>query len=234
MTSGRGVSAPSGDLTISQHLNSWLESRRDGQHIRNSTYELESFIRCHIIPVIGSVKVMAITPALVQQLLDRKAKEGLSRRSSNIFERSFAQVLASVIGRGSLSRTPLCRENAKRAPSQADIGSEEVKRVLRVLDKLRLYPLVLTAVYTGLRQGELLGPFVVRHRLRKGAPYRPPSIPTGATSGAEDGPQCQDSSSSFCACALIAASRPDCPSTYHSLGLLFPDGGPLGWAQSIH
>jgi len=178
--SGQGVSAPPANLTLAQHLTAWLESRREGQHIRPSTYDsYESFIRCHIIPALGAAKVSRLTPEAIQQLLDQKAKEGLSRRSIEYIR----AILRASFGRRDRARLIIADaavpKNARRAPRQAEIGSGEIDAILRAVRGTRLYPLVVTGAYTGLRQGELLGlqwqdvdldagRLTVRHQLQKG------------------------------------------------------------------
>jgi integrase len=175
-----GVSAPPANLTVADHLTHWLENRLSGQHIRISTYSsYEWIIRCHIIPSIGGVRVKSLSPKLVQDMLDQKAREGLSRRSIEYMR----SILRASFGKRERARLMVSDtdvpKNARRRPPQAQLGSAELEAILRAVKGTRLYPLVLTAAYTGLRQGEMLGlqwqdvelelnRLTVRHQLQRG------------------------------------------------------------------
>src|SRR5258708_7300590 len=64
--------------TLKDYLAYWLEHSVKGV-IRPRSYErYEATVRLHIEPVMGKVKLQALTPQHVQTLMSKKLKEGLS------------------------------------------------------------------------------------------------------------------------------------------------------------
>ncbi len=74
----QGMLVTASQQTLKQYLEHWLEySVRNG--IRPRSYErYEQYVRLHIIPVLGGVKLQALPSQHIQTLKSKKLKEGLS------------------------------------------------------------------------------------------------------------------------------------------------------------
>ncbi len=78
-----GLVFDAGKLTVEEYLDRWLaDSVKDT--VRQRTYErYESISRVHIKPVIGRLKLKALTPAHARALYRQKLDSGLSPRTVN-------------------------------------------------------------------------------------------------------------------------------------------------------
>lgn len=129
-----------------------------GQRLRSTT--LRGFVDKHLLSDLGPLTLREVTPARIEQLLvARERSRALSPKSINhlrgVLHRIFALAIKS--GRWSDANPAAAverRKVSKRLP--AYLKQDEVPRVLAALDG-RWRPLFATAVFTGMRQGELLG-----------------------------------------------------------------------------
>ena len=109
-------------------------------------------------PPLALLRLNACTPAAVEALLDAKEREGLRPQTVNHLRAFLSRAFAAALRVGrwpGTSPVPLVR---KRKVPKATVGDhlrlEEVPRVLAQLHP-RWRPLFATAIYTGLRKGEL-------------------------------------------------------------------------------
>ncbi|MHB8858954.1 MAG: tyrosine-type recombinase/integrase [Thermoleophilia bacterium] len=178
-------------LTVGMYLDDWLELVQVS--LRPSTFRsYQDLIRIHIKPEIGKVKMAKLSPQQIQSLLNKKLKGGLSpRRCEYIYA-----VLHRALGQGErlelISRNParlVCPPRPKKKAAKF-LSIDEAQSLLRAAEGDRMEVLLLVALSTGLRRGELLGlrwedidlvggTLKVRHSLQRGGILAEPKSAAG-------------------------------------------------------
>ena len=162
----RGVYVKPQRLGLGTYLLQWL----DGYVITNCsprTYDdYQSKIESHIIPKLGQVAVAQLQPHQIQQCYANlilkgrtDGKGGLSARTVLHVHRILFQALKYAVRQGLLMRNPaeLVDPPRARKPQMRTLTPHEVSELLSTAKGTPHYPVIYTAIHTGLRQGELLG-----------------------------------------------------------------------------
>jgi integrase len=173
--------ADSAKLTVAQAGALWIESARNAGLERSTVEQYEAHLKFHIAPFLGRERLSQLTAPLIRAFEDR-LREGAEPGRGDLKPRSPAMVrkvrasLSSLIGdaqeRGLVSRNVARELRAKRKPGKerqaerrqrgklkvgVDIPSrEEIKAIVGHLEG-RWRPILLTAIFTGLRASELRG-----------------------------------------------------------------------------
>jgi len=154
----QGLPAMSERQTVGQFLTQWLETAKST--IRNTTFvRYEEYVRLHIAPVIGHIRLARLTPEDVQGLYTRKLAEGLSPTSVRHMPTVLHRVLRQALRWGRVARNVSEAADPPRrsTPEFQPLSPDEVKKFLEAAREDRLEGLYVLAVTTGMRQGEILG-----------------------------------------------------------------------------
>jgi len=153
--------AEAGALWLSQAENDGLEASTVMQYRQHLNY--------HITPFLGDVKLAELTPASVVGFRAQLRKEGRSPVMAKKVTTSLGAILASAIAGGRVARN-VVREQArehgtrqrrlekrhdKRLEVGVDIPTKNEIRAILAAAQGRLRPLIVTAIFTGLRASEL-------------------------------------------------------------------------------
>ncbi|MBK8903068.1 MAG: site-specific integrase [Anaerolineaceae bacterium] len=128
--------------------------------VKPATYTSYSFwIKTHIVPSIGHLKLKNLQPHHLQHLYSQKLDEGLSKRSVQYMHAIIRRALNQAVKQGILIRNPT---NAVTAPKPqkktfATLTVDQVRQFLKEVEGHRWYPIYVIAVMMGLRKGEILG-----------------------------------------------------------------------------
>ena len=146
-------------ITVGTYLAEWLaESVKPNN--RPSTYSsYESHVRLHLTPSIGTVRLARLTPRHVEALFARKLDEGLSASTVNRIRATLRRALNRALKQGLVQRNVAALADAP-TPSRKivePLTQDQAATLLRHIEGHRLEPLIVLALATGLRQGELLG-----------------------------------------------------------------------------
>jgi integrase len=173
-----GIHVPdSQSVTIAEAGQLWLQGCEADRLERSSIDAYRQHLERHIIPLIGAVKLSRLTMPMVRTFEDRLALEGRSPQMVRKARISLGALLTDAQDRGLIgqnvvhARTRRRRRHGKDGDAAArqkgklqvgvDIPSpDEVRVIIAALgdndaDKRR--PLLLTAIFTGLRISELRG-----------------------------------------------------------------------------
>ncbi|MFC1933277.1 tyrosine recombinase XerC [Chloroflexota bacterium] len=154
----KGVYTPPGRLTVREHLQNWLQGYVKTNCSQRTLDGYQSIIETHLIPALGHVQLKHLHTQAIQSYYG-KAVEHLSARTVHHQHRVLSQSLKYAVRQGYLGRNPA---------EMVDLPSPS-KKVMRTLTPGEVevlfdsaqdnyyYPVVYTAVSTGLRQAELLG-----------------------------------------------------------------------------
>jgi len=158
----------SGKHTVAEAGAKWITDAED--RLEPATVEsYRQHLNQHIVPFIGQVKLAALTVPAVRAFMDRLRAE---KRSPAMIKRivgDLGGILADAQERGwvaqnvvrSLSHRKKRRESERRHKRKPKVGvdiptPEEIRAIVAQL-KGRWRPLLLTAIFTGLRASELRG-----------------------------------------------------------------------------
>ena len=154
----KGVYTPPGRLTVAEHLNNWLEGYVKTNCSQRTLDGYRSIIELHLVPALGHVQLKQLHPQLIQAYYG-KACEQLSSRTVHHHHRVLSQSLKYAVRQGYLGRNPaeLVDPPSPRKKVMRTLNPAEVETLLEAATENYYYPVIYTAVSTGLRQAELLG-----------------------------------------------------------------------------
>ncbi len=147
-------------ITLGDFMKRWLDDSVRSS-VRRSTWDrYERITRVHITPELGRTKVKNLKPLQVQSLYSKKLlDQGLSPRSVQYIHRTLSKALREAVGWGYVARN-VCDSVTPPKPKTKEftpLSPDQVGILLAATDNLRDRALILMAVTTGMRQGELLG-----------------------------------------------------------------------------
>jgi integrase len=128
--------------------------------VRASTFSsYEGIVRLHLAPDLGRIAVAKLTPADVQRLLNAKRATGLSPRRVAYIHAVLRRALVTAERWGLASRNVAKLVDAPRVQHHEirPLTPDAARRLIETANGDRLQALYVTALATGLRQGELLG-----------------------------------------------------------------------------
>src|SRR5579875_509904 len=154
---GTLITAP--QQTLSQYLSYWLENNVKGS-IRPRSYErYEAIVRLHLAPLLGKVKLQALTPQHVQSLKSKKLKEGLSPTTVSAIQGVLHKALSDAVKMGLIARN-VCDAVSPPREQHKEIHPLTADQARKLLEAAKGHPqeaLFVLALATGMRRGELLG-----------------------------------------------------------------------------
>lgn len=161
-----GTYIKTNNLTLAEYLIHWLNTYCETNLAPKTLHSYQSEIYKHIIPGIGAIPLEKLAPLHLQsyysqQLTDGRVdgKGGLSPRSVLYQHRILREALKHACSWQLVFRNVADAVQPPRLKKKEMyvLSREDVLTFLEAIRDHRDYALILTAVYTGLRQGELLG-----------------------------------------------------------------------------
>jgi integrase len=154
-----GLVYDAGNMTVGEYLDRWLnDSMRNT--VRRRTWErYEQFVRVHLTPGLGKIKVAKLTPAHVRGLYRDRLDSGLAPRTVLHIHRAFSKALKQAVADGLIPRNPAAPVKSPQ-PRQEEIrplNREQVRALFEAASGDCLEALYVLAVTAGLRRGELQG-----------------------------------------------------------------------------
>jgi integrase len=145
-------------LTVGAYLERWVAEVRNLRPATRRAYA--NAIAYHLAPTIGDVRLADLSPLHVESMLSAVGERVGPKTLRNIHA-VLRRALAMAVRAGLLTRNVASREfvDAPRVPAEEPraLSMLEVRRLLEAVRGDRLEALFVTAIGTGLRQGELLG-----------------------------------------------------------------------------
>lgn len=158
VTLEKGAYAPTGRLTVAEHLQQWLDGYVKTNCSARTLDSHRSLINNHLIPGLGNVPLRQLQPATIQAYYGKQC-ERLSARSVLYQHRILSQSMKYAVRQGYLGRNPcqLVDPPSLRKKPMRTLTPVEVDVLLLTASNSPYYPIIYTALSTGLRQAELLG-----------------------------------------------------------------------------
>ena len=154
----KGVYSPPGRLTLAEHLSNWLTGYIKVNCSLRTFDTVQSIADHHLIPALGHIQLKQLHPQTIQAYYG-KACEKLSSRTVHYHHRILSQSLKYAVRQGYLGRNPceLVDPPSPRKKLMRTLTPGELEALLENASSNQFYPVIYTAVSTGLRQAELLG-----------------------------------------------------------------------------
>ena len=145
-------------LTVAEYLSRWLSDTTCYQVSEGTFLRYERTCRNHLVPFFGRLRLRDLTPAHVRAFKAAKIEEGLNPNTVGSMQGVLNASLNQAVDDGLLPTNPAARvkKAAKRgeAPMRA-LSHEEASRLIAAAAGTRDEALIVTALRTGMRQGEL-------------------------------------------------------------------------------
>lgn len=154
----RGIYTPPGKLTVAEHLGNWLDGYVKTNCSQRTLDGYQAIVKHHLIPALGHILLKQLTPQTIQAYYG-KACQKLSTRTVHHQHRVLSNALKYAVRQGYLGRN-VCELVAAPKPQKKAMRTltpEELETLLETATENQFYPVIYTAVSTGLRQAELLG-----------------------------------------------------------------------------
>jgi integrase len=163
--------ADSASVTVEKAGKLWISSGQGSGLERSSINQRKNHLENHIVPMIGQTLLSKLTVPAIREFEDKLREEGRSAAMVKKILTSLGSILADANERGLAMRNPVRdirgsrkgreRRQEKRQKGKLEIGvdiptKEEIKAFAAALsDHWR--PLLITAIFTGMRSSELRG-----------------------------------------------------------------------------
>lgn len=156
---GKGIDLRAERQTLAAYLGVWLEEVARPKLALSTIKSYESYLNKHIIPELGHVRLGDLAPQDVQAFLNGRTKAKLSPRTVQYLRAILRSALTQAQAWGYVERNAAALARPPRMEKREiqTLSGEEAQRFIAATADDRLGNLFAVALYSGLRQGELLG-----------------------------------------------------------------------------
>ena len=146
------------EMTVGEWLDIWLSEYLADVKV-GTQINYESLVRCHIKPVFSKVALSKLRPPMIQKFYNDLRKSGLSPKTIKNIHGCFHRALDMAVRIEYLSKNPtsFCVIPRVVEKQVEPLDTPEQKKLFEVLKGNPFEALFLTAIFTGMRVGELLG-----------------------------------------------------------------------------
>ena len=154
-----GIVAEPSRVTVGEYADNWIETVAK-QRVRSTTLaNYKRLVKLHIVPQIGGLRLTRLTPLHLQSWQVALEKAGVSPSQRHAAHVLLKTVLSHALKLGLIGRNPLDAIDRPRVETKElqVLDPGQVRKLLETAEGHRLKPLLVLAVATGARQGELFG-----------------------------------------------------------------------------
>lgn len=156
-----GGTVPNTRLKTREWLTQWIHDNVAVTAAPKTLASYREIVNVHLIPAMGHIHLTKLSPAAIQAMAQEKLDSGLSSTTARYIVSVLGIALNRAVKLGLIARNPVALvEKPKKADREMLVLNQEETRhfLATAQEKAReYYALFLTAVMTGMRQGELLG-----------------------------------------------------------------------------
>ena len=164
--------ARSKSITVAEAGKFWIDSAEANGLEHGTVVDYQRAVRMHIGPYLGDVKLAELSAPMVRAFEDQLRKDGRSPVMVRRIRGALSMLLSDAMERGSVARNVVreLKSNRRRGKERqaerrhkgklkvgVDIPAPDEVRAIMAHLKGRWRPLMLTAMFTGLRASELRG-----------------------------------------------------------------------------
>lgn len=144
-------------VTLGEYLPRWIEGHAARRGLKPSTVlRYRGIIRQHVLPILGTVRLRELRPDHIFQLL---ADSDLSPSTLHQHHVVINRALQDAVKAGLIAANPCARVDAPTPGTSAEarvLDDDEIRALLAAVDGTAFAMPVRFALFTGVRQGELL------------------------------------------------------------------------------
>ncbi|MBD3180743.1 tyrosine-type recombinase/integrase [Candidatus Poribacteria bacterium] len=145
------------DITFSKFLTRYFEYTKDAK--AKSTYKNDKYrIEAHLLPYFGKTSLKEITPEMIDKYISKRLKTEAFNNTINHELVCLSHIIKTAIRWRYVDQNPVSfvekLKVSKKNPRFLNI--DEIKRLLESAQNTYIYPIILTAIHTGMRKSELL------------------------------------------------------------------------------
>jgi integrase len=154
----QGTAVQDGKLTVGRYLQDWLEGCKPPALEYSTWVTYEQFVRLHITPIIGSTRLVLLTPQQLQKLYAAKLAEGKSSTTVRHIHACLHKALEEAFRFGLVQRNvaALVKPPPFRRIPMRVFTPEQARIFLEAARGDRLEGFYILALSTGMRLGEML------------------------------------------------------------------------------
>ncbi|MGS0765309.1 tyrosine-type recombinase/integrase [Syntrophomonas curvata] len=154
------------NITVGEYFIQWLSTYAELNLAPKTILSYKAEIYNHIIPSLGSIPLEKLSPLHLQEYYTQKlisgrkdSKGGLSARTVLYHHRIIREALKHASQWQLVSRNAVDAVNPPKykKPQMYVLSKKQVTEFLNNIKQDRDYPVIYTAIFTGMRQGELCG-----------------------------------------------------------------------------
>ncbi len=154
----RGMLPVGTNVTVQEYLESWLENVHKPT-IRLSSYlNYRKHLKNYLVPGLGKIKLQKLLPQQVQAFYTKKINEGLAPKTVKDFHGILHKALDNAVKWDILSRNVCDAVTPPRIPRKEKtvLTIQQAHTLIEQVKAHRLEALLVLAVITGMREGEIL------------------------------------------------------------------------------
>lgn len=146
-------------LTLGEWLDTWLEVYVAPSVKPYTTDSYRSACRVHIKPVLGKIKLSALSTLQIQRFYNQLLQDGLSPKTIKNINGVLHKAINQAVRIGELKFNPVdaCDLPKVYKKEIAPLEQDDIRRFVAALQGHRHETLYAVTLFTGLRQGEVLG-----------------------------------------------------------------------------
>lgn len=141
--------------TLEDYMILWYNTHKKGQGALKTQEMYRNCVNKHINPVLGHKKLKEITATQVQALLNSiTSSKSLAHKVRITLNQIYKQAMADRLV--NFNPVQACKVIAPDKPKRKFLSGVQRSLLLDITKSNRIYPLIYTMLYTGMRQGEAL------------------------------------------------------------------------------
>ena len=155
----KGVYVTDENVKLGDFITSYMENVAR-HNLRPRTYIAHAgYVRNHIVPELGHIKLESLRPDQVQNFYTTKLESGLAQRTVKYIHSILHKALNQALRWGLVTRNVTDLVDTPKITRKAPQiwNAEQIVTFLEAVRDHPYYPIYVIAVYTGMRQGEILG-----------------------------------------------------------------------------
>lgn len=149
-----------GKQTVQEYMETWVEQHGKA-NLRPSTFDgYKSYIRNHIVPHIGYVRLRALTPAMLDEMFQKMFDEGLSQSSVRYTQRILSVALEAARKYHYIDHNPardILTKFGKQGKTPDPYTIPQMQQLFGLLTGTEWEMIVMLAGMYGMRMSEILG-----------------------------------------------------------------------------
>lgn len=153
-----GTFATPSKMTVTQWLSIWLNDYCINVK-ENTLVSYRTQVECNIVPFIGAIKLSALLPHHIQSMINKLSEKPLSAKSIKNVYGVLHKSLAQAVLNGYLTRNPCDGVQLPRVERKdiSPLNETEIHAFLEACKGHRNENVFRVALFTGMREGELMG-----------------------------------------------------------------------------